>query len=92
MKLWTVWLDYFATGEGRAYMACIGYADTAEQARQRFEERFSSYFAEAAYVGEGVVRNGVTGLLFSERLLDHMQGLAGEASLTLEGYYHFNRS
>ena len=33
MKRWTVWLDYFATGEGRTFMALVTYAETAEDAR-----------------------------------------------------------
>lgn len=92
MKLWTVWLDYFATGEGRTYIARIAYAETQEEARQGFAELYSTYFADGALVSEGVVRNGVTDLLFSPRLLDHVQAMAGEARLTLEGCYHFNRS
>jgi hypothetical protein len=32
MKLWTAWLDYYATGEGRALFARIAYAETAEDA------------------------------------------------------------
>ena len=31
-------------------------------------------------VGEGVVRNGVTDRLISQRLLDHMQDLAGDGA------------
>ncbi len=92
MRLWTAWLDYLATGEGRTYMASIAYAATADEARQEFEKRFGSYFAEGASVGEGVVRNRVTDLLFSNQVLDHMQGLEGGAALMLQGCYHFNRS
>ena len=92
MKLWTVWLDYFATGEGRAFMARVAYAETAEQAREGFEARYGTYFAEGASIAEGAVRNDVTGLLFAPQALEHLQGLAGKAALTLEGYYHFNRS
>lgn len=92
MKLWTVWLDYFSTGEGRAYMATVTYADTEEQAREVFARLYSHYYAEGAGVQEGVVRNRVTGLLFSPQVLDAVQSLSGEASITLNGYFHFNRS
>lgn len=92
MKLWTVWLDYFATGEGRAVMATIAYADTAEQAREGFARIYSAYYAEAAGVNEGVVRNRVTEILFSPEVLDAVQSLSGEAAITLNGYFYFNRS
>ncbi len=32
MKLWTVWQDYGATGEGRTLMARIAYAQNAQEA------------------------------------------------------------
>lgn len=92
MKLWTVWLDYFATGEGRAYMAYIAYADTAELAREGFARLYSAYYAKGAGVDEGVVRNRVTELLFSSQVLDAVQSLSGEAAITLNGYFYFNRS
>jgi len=91
MKLWTVWLDYFATGEGRSLMARIAYAETAERAREGFEARFGDYFAQGASVAEGVVCNGVTERLFAPSALEHLQSLSGQAALTLEGYYFFNR-
>lgn len=92
MKLWTASLDYFATGEGRAFMALIAYADTAEQAREGFARHFSGYYAEAARVSEGMVRNPVTELLFSPQALETVQNLSGEAAITLMGYFQFNRS
>lgn len=92
MKLWTVWLDYFSSGEGRAYMATVAYADTEEQAREGFARLYSQYYAEGAGVQEGVVRNRVTELLFSPQVLDAVQSLSGEAAITLNGYFYFNRS
>lgn len=92
MKLWTVWLDYFATGEGRSYMAYIAYADTAEQAREGFARLYSDYYAEGAGVDEGVVRNRVTELLFSQQVLDVVESLSGEAAISLNGHFFLNRS
>lgn len=34
MKLRTVWLDYFGTGEGRTLMARIAYANDAQEAKR----------------------------------------------------------
>lgn len=90
-KLWTVWLDYFSTGEGRVYMATVAYADTEEQAREGFARLYSQYYAEGAEAREGVVCNRVTKLLFSPQVLDAVQSLSGEAAITLNGYFHFNR-
>jgi hypothetical protein len=40
MKLWTAWLDYYATGEGRTLFARIAYAETAEDAIRQFGTAF----------------------------------------------------
>ena len=90
--IWTVWLDYFATGEGRTCMACIAYADSAEHAREGFARLYGAYYAEGAVVDAGVVRNRVTQLLFSTQVLDAVQSLSGEAAITLNGHFHFNRA
>jgi hypothetical protein len=36
--LWTVWADYFATGEGRTILGLICSASSPQDARQRFGE------------------------------------------------------
>ena len=41
MKLWTVWIDYFATGEGRTVMAWVGYAGKEVEARAGFAKQFA---------------------------------------------------
>ena len=40
MKLWTVWVDYGATGEGRTLMARIGYAEDEADALAAFAKVF----------------------------------------------------
>jgi len=92
MTLWTVWLDYFATGEGRTLMVRIAQAQSAEQARDAFAKRFGDYFADGASIAEGVVLNRVTERLFAPTILAHLQEMAGQAAVALEGSYHFNRS
>ena len=46
--LWTIWDDYFATGEGRTFMAVIGYATSEEAAKKLFQDQFGDWFAKAA--------------------------------------------
>lgn len=67
--LWTAWADYFATGEGRTIMGCITYADSEQQMRASFANRFGEYFAKGCEVDRGVARNKVARFLWSEDLL-----------------------
>ena len=60
MKLWTVWLNYLATGEGHTIMARVGYAENAQEAIAGFAKDFGEYFAKGAEVMEGVQKNDVT--------------------------------
>ena len=60
MKMYTVWGDYFATGEGRTLFAWIGYAPNKKGARKMFADHFGTYFAKGCEVEKGVVRNTVT--------------------------------
>lgn len=64
-RLWSAWLQYFATGEGEALMACIAYARTADEMKAHFAKTFDAYFAIACEVQPGVVRNQVTEVLWS---------------------------
>jgi hypothetical protein len=90
MKRWTVWLDYFATGEGRAFMALVTYAKTAEDARKCFAARFHDYYAQGARVEEGFVRNEVLEFLFSTPALDMAQN--DPSVRDMYASFHFNRS
>ena len=92
MKLWTVWQDYFATGEGRTLMACIAYAKNEEEAIAAFGRHFNPYYALGANALEGVHENEVTQALFTPRTLDSAKELEGRAMLQLAGSFHFNFS
>jgi hypothetical protein len=91
MKLWTAWLDYYATGEGRALFARIAYAETAEDAIAQFGHAFDPHFARGADAGEGVVDNEITGFLMSPAALEYVRQLEGKASVVVEARFHFNR-
>ncbi len=92
MKLWTVWLDYFATGEGRTFFARIAYAEKAEDAIAKFGEAFDPHFARGADAEEGVVENDVVRFLFAPTVLEQARRLEGKANLVVEGRFHFNLS
>lgn len=92
MKLWTVWQDYFATGEGRTLMARIGYAEDEQDARAGFGRRFDTYFASGAEAPEGVHENEVTQALFSPAALRRAREMEGRATLELSARFHFNFS
>jgi hypothetical protein len=92
MNLWTVWLDYSATGEGRSLFARIAYAEAAEDAIELFGKTFDAYYARGADAEEGVVENAVTAFLFSPAALEQARQLEGKASVVVEGRFHFNRS
>jgi hypothetical protein len=90
MKLWTAWLDYYATGEGRTLFGWVGYAEDRPEALKRFGAAFGDYFAQDAYAAEGVVENEVTHHLFSQEALDNVRGLEGRADGELLGRLRFN--
>lgn len=92
VSLWTSWLDYYATGEGRTMMAYIGYAQDEARARQQFAEAFDEYFARGCEIKRGVVRNELTRLLWSEQALDTFQDCEARGALEAKAYVHFNFS
>ena len=92
MKLWTVWQDHYATGEGRTLMARIAYAENAEEARAAFVREFDPYFAIGAEALEGVQENEVTGALFAPAALHQARQMEGRATLDLVARLHFNFS
>ena len=53
--LWTGWMDYFATGEGRSLMAYIGYAQNADELRKSAALALGEYYAKGLDVAEGLV-------------------------------------
>jgi len=92
MKLWTVWSDYFATGEGVTYSAIIGYAKNAKGAKKLFANKFNEYLAIGCEAEEGVVKNGITKFIFSDELLKAIKKAENKANLVAYGEYHENRS
>lgn len=92
MKVWTVSLDYYATGEGRTLFGWLGYAENREEALTRFGDAFDPYFATSAEVHEGVVDTPVVRQLFSRDALAQVRRLNGRATVELSGRLHFNRS
>lgn len=90
MKLWTVWQDYAATGEGRTLMARIAHAESAQDALAGFGLEFDSYFSVGAEVAEGVQQNAVTQALFAAAALRRLRQMEGRATLELAARFHFN--
>jgi hypothetical protein len=91
--LWTVWEDYYATGEGRALMACIMWAASEEEARSHFAKTFDPWYAKGCDALPGVVRNEITVLLWSAQALDLVESVAGRgAAVNLHAWLHFNLS
>ena len=69
MKLWTVWSDYGASGSGVTLHACAVVAATSEAAVDQFIQAYPGAHTAVCEVVEGVARNRVTEMLFSERML-----------------------
>lgn len=92
MKLWTTTVAYGATGEGETLMAWIGYAENAAQAKMELIKVFKAFHGAFGESIEGVARNPVTNLLFSEEALKMMERLEGRATVRAHAMLHFNRS
>ena len=90
--LWTGWMDYFATGEGRSVMAYIGYAQNADELRKSAGQALGEYYARGLQVAEGLVENDVTRAVFSARTFELARALDGQASISCYGLVAFNRS
>lgn len=92
MKLWTVWVEYGATGEGQTLMALISHAKNVRDAKAQFALQFNDFFASGAEAAGGVVVNEVTQYLFSPRALDAAKRAEGRATIRLTGSLHLNCS
>ena len=90
--LWTGWMDYFATGEGRSLMAYIGYAQNADELRKSAGIALSEYYAKGLDVAEGVIENDVTLVVFSAKTFELVRALDGQEALCCHGLVSFNRS
>ena len=54
--LWTIWADYFATGEGRTILGLICSASSPQDARQRFGEDFDPFYVSGCDAEKDVPR------------------------------------
>jgi hypothetical protein len=92
VQLWTVSVDYFATGEGVTKLACIVQAGDADEALSLFQELFSGRFFFCAQAEPGVVRNEVTDILFTPQALELCGQLRDAGKVVLHASLHFNLS
>ena len=90
MKLWTVWLDYGATGEGTSLLARIAYAENERAALEGFTKLFGDFYGRGAEAAPGVKRNSVTCTLFPAEMLRRIRQLEGRADVDLSARFHFN--
>ena len=91
MKIWTTYSVYGGTGEGETVMACLSHAEDAQEAKAAFVAVFGEFFGRFAVAVEGVLRDSVTGLLFSDELLGTVQRLEGKATVVAHAKLHINR-
>jgi hypothetical protein len=90
MDIYTGWLDYGATGEGRSLMAHIGWAESPDQLREQAGDVFGKFFGRGLEVSEGVVQNEVTSAVFSATVFEQLRRLGGRATVTCHASMHFN--
>jgi len=90
MKLWTVWQDYGATGEGRTLMARVAYAENEQEALAGFGRTFDLFFASGAKALEGVQENEVTQVLFAPAALKRVRQMEARATVELAARFHYN--
>lgn len=92
-QLWTAWCDYFATGEGRSIMACIAYASSADEMKERFVEKFDDWFGKGCEVENGVVRSELTRFLWSEAVLTSIEDCGKKRGwVDAHSWFHFSFS
>lgn len=90
--LWTVWVGYFATGEGRTLLGLICSASSPQDARQRFGEIFNPLYVSGCDVEKGVVWNETTKFLWSGAALTVLKELNQTTSVQATSRIHFNLS
>ena len=90
--LWTIWADYFATGEGRTFIADINYNNNEDAAKKLFQDQFGDWFAQGCEAATGVVQNPVTQFLFSTEALQMLTKHNGNANLVVHASIHINMS
>lgn len=68
-QVWTAWLDYSATGEGRTLVAFMACATSRVEFEQQLTLKLGEWLQKACWIRPGVVRNDVTRYLWSEEAL-----------------------
>jgi hypothetical protein len=91
MKIWTTYGLYSGTGEGETVMAWLGHAEDAQEAKAAFVAVFGEFFGRFAVAVEGVLRDNVTGMLFSDGLLGTVRRLEGKAAVVAHAQLYINR-
>lgn len=90
--LWSAWLDYYGTGEGRTIMGVIGYAHNAEEARTMFTEIFPEWRSFNCYTQIGVANCDPMSFLFSSNALMYMLEHNKSANIKAHACIHLNAS
>ncbi len=92
--LWTVWADYFATGEGRTISACIVYAHDEESALSEFKRIVDGgdFYVLGAYAQRGVIENDFTRFVFSNNVFEFCNKENEKANISVSGQFYFNFS
>ena len=91
-KLWTIQLDYMATGEGRTMIAMICYADNEQDAIKKFAKEHGSYYAIGAEAMEGIVETPLVLQLITKDVLKFAKENEFKASIIITNSLHYNFS
>lgn len=92
LTIWTTWCEYAATGEGHALMARVGGARGEQQCREQFAAAFDPFYTLGCQAQPGLVRNHVTELLWSPKLLDFLPNCKNPAAVVAEAQRYLNFS
>ena len=93
-KLYTSYIDYFATGEGRTIFLHITYSNSKEEAIQKMEEKIGKY-GDYFILGVKVIEdfdqtNPYVQELLTPKVIDFIQKKNANIDIYVE--HHFNLS
>ena len=95
-KFWSVWYDYFATGEGRTIGLMYCRSTDREGAIRQAKRHFHEYFMQGAEAEPGIKTDGVFKLLappyVAEKFLKMEDGSEPEGHAEWYGNFHVNYS
>lgn len=96
MKLWTLTVDYAATGEGMTLIAFVTYAKDEDQLERKFVLEFGEgydFYLNGATIKEGFDKNNnVVKLLASRRQIDMLERAVSNANIVWADSFHLNYS